>query len=169
MSDENFKEISYASVRKNNKNEFYISGCNRKFKELAEKVKISPEKLVVSNVFKEALKSMIPHTESVMLKAGGTLSGYFITAIPIAEKGIFCKMIIFISEIQGIENKTAFEKLTAREKEVFMLAADGLTNKNIASQLEIKEGTVKKILNNCYKKLDISSRIDAVKLFYSSL
>ena len=37
------------------------------------------------------------------------------------------------------------------------------------TSIEIKEGTVKKILNSCYKKLKINSRIDAVKLFYSGL
>ena len=82
---------------------------------------------------------------------------------------IYQAVTILVSEISVMENKSGFETLTAREKEVFMLAADGLSNKNIACRLEIKEGTVKKILNSCYKKLKINSRTDAVKLFYGGL
>ena len=169
MSGENFEEISYISVKFNDKNEFYISSCNEKFKEFAESKKISLEQIVLSDVFKESFKNMLPRTESLILKCSKDSCKYFVTTIPISENRKFDKMIILISEIPVMENKPDFEKLTDREKEVFMLAADGLSNKNIACRLEIKEGTVKKILNSCYKKLKINSRIDAVKLFYSGL
>ena len=167
MSGENFEEISYISVKFNDKNEFYISSCNEKFKKFAESKKISLEQIVLSDVFGEAFKNMLPRTEIFVPKC--CKDKYFVTTIPISENRKFDKMIILISEIPVMENKPDFEKLTAREKEVFMLAADGLSNKNIACRLEIKEGTVKKILNSCYKKLKINSRIDAVKLFYSGL
>ena len=167
MSGEDLEEISYISVKLNSRNEFYISSCNEKFKEFAESKKIFLEQIVSSDVFGEAFKSMLPRTEIFVPKC--CKDKYFVTTIPIAENGKFDKMIILVSEISVMENKSGFETLTAREKEVFMLAADGLSNKNIACRLEIKEGTVKKILNSCYKKLKIHSRTDAVKLFYGGL
>lgn len=52
--------------------------------------------------------------------------------------------------------------LSAREGEVLALAAEAYTNSQIASQLDIAEGTVKRHLRNIFKKLGAISRIDAV-------
>ena len=48
--------------------------------------------------------------------------------------------------------------LTARELEVTRMVASGLRNKEIASQLEITEGTVKFHLHSIYEKLQIDGR-----------
>ena len=40
-----------------------------------------------------------------------------------------------------------------REREVMRLAAEGLTNKTIARQLGVSEGTIKLHLHNIYRKL----------------
>ena len=45
-----------------------------------------------------------------------------------------------------------------REREVMRLAAEGLTNKAIAHQLRVSEGTIKLHLHNIYRKLAIKSR-----------
>ena len=55
------------------------------------------------------------------------------------------------------------EPLTAREKEVIQLMAQGLANKQIALSLGISEHTVKFHLSSLYAKLGISSRTEAVK------
>lgn len=48
--------------------------------------------------------------------------------------------------------------LTARELEVMRMVASGLRNKEIASRLEITEGTVKFHLHSIYEKLQIDGR-----------
>ena len=51
--------------------------------------------------------------------------------------------------------------LTGREAEVLDLIAKGCTNKVIARQLDITEGTVKGHVKHLLKKLDCRSRVEA--------
>jgi DNA-binding NarL/FixJ family response regulator len=53
--------------------------------------------------------------------------------------------------------------LTPREIEVVKMVAKGLTNKEIASQLFIADGTVKIHLHNIYEKVKINRRTDLVR------
>jgi DNA-binding NarL/FixJ family response regulator len=53
--------------------------------------------------------------------------------------------------------------LSARELEVLRLAAEALSNAQIAHRLYIAEGTVKRHLTNIYAKLGAVSRIDAIR------
>lgn len=59
------------------------------------------------------------------------------------------------------------KKITPREKEVFRLMLLGATNKSAAHYLGITEGTVKKLLSNCYRKLGVNSRSEAMIKYYS--
>lgn len=52
--------------------------------------------------------------------------------------------------------------LSERELEVLRLAADGLSNREIAAQLVVTLGTVKKHLNNIYGKLGVERRTEAI-------
>jgi DNA-binding NarL/FixJ family response regulator len=54
------------------------------------------------------------------------------------------------------------DKLSIREREVLALVAKAMSNRQIASRLEITEGTVKRHLRNIFAKLGAVSRIDAV-------
>lgn len=58
-------------------------------------------------------------------------------------------------------NPTAFADLTRREREVFELIAQELSNQEIADKLVIGVGTVKNHVHNVLKKLDLNSRKDA--------
>ncbi|WP_427159304.1 response regulator [Aliinostoc sp. HNIBRCY26] len=53
-------------------------------------------------------------------------------------------------------------QLSGRELEVIRLMATGKTNQEIASALQISEGTVKYHVNNILSKLGVSDRIQAV-------
>jgi DNA-binding NarL/FixJ family response regulator len=50
------------------------------------------------------------------------------------------------------------EALTTRETEVMRLVTSGLSNKQVARELALSEGTVKIHLHNVYRKLNLSSR-----------
>ncbi len=55
--------------------------------------------------------------------------------------------------------------LTNREREVLKLASDGLRSKEIASRLSISAKTVDKSLTDIYRKLGVSTRVQAIRLF----
>lgn len=54
--------------------------------------------------------------------------------------------------------------LTAKEKEVLELVSQGLSNKEIAEKLCVREVTVKTHLNSIFKKLKVANRTQAVLL-----
>lgn len=51
--------------------------------------------------------------------------------------------------------------LTRREAEVLQFVADGLSNKEIATELSITEGTVKNHVHNALEKLHLTNRVQA--------
>jgi DNA-binding NarL/FixJ family response regulator len=53
--------------------------------------------------------------------------------------------------------------LSARELELLLLAARGLSNRQIASSAHLAEGTVKRHLANVYQKMGVSSRGEAAR------
>ena len=59
---------------------------------------------------------------------------------------------------------TPVDDLTEREKEVLQLLAAGLTNKEIGSELEITENTVKNHLKSILGKLHLQNRVQAATL-----
>jgi DNA-binding NarL/FixJ family response regulator len=59
-------------------------------------------------------------------------------------------------------NESSSGLLTTRELEVLKLVSAGFRNSEIATQLYISEGTVKRHLTNIYIKLEVPSRINAV-------
>jgi DNA-binding NarL/FixJ family response regulator len=59
---------------------------------------------------------------------------------------------------EGVE-----DVLSARELEIVLLAARGLSNAQIASSLHVAEATVKRHLANIYPKMGVSSRMEAAR------
>ena len=53
-------------------------------------------------------------------------------------------------------------ELSAREEEVLSLVSLGLTNRQIANQLQISRATVRTHLEHVYQKLEASNRVEAV-------
>lgn len=55
-----------------------------------------------------------------------------------------------------------YEQLTPRELQILQLAADGLSNKEIAASLVISEKTVKNHIANIFSKLQVNDRTQAI-------
>lgn len=53
--------------------------------------------------------------------------------------------------------------LSARQLEILLLTARGLSNRQIAVRLHIAEGTVKRHLANIYKEMEVGSRSEALR------
>lgn len=64
--------------------------------------------------------------------------------------------------IHGKDVHALLETLTPREKDVTSAVCDGMSNKQIAEQLEISERTVKTHLTNIFKKLQLQDRLALV-------
>jgi DNA-binding NarL/FixJ family response regulator len=59
--------------------------------------------------------------------------------------------------------------LSAREREVLALVANGARNRQIADELSISEFTVKRHMQNILQKLDLSSRTAAAAFYRTAL
>jgi DNA-binding NarL/FixJ family response regulator len=64
-------------------------------------------------------------------------------------------------------DRTPADGLSVREREVLGLAADAMSNAQIAARLTISEATVKRHLYNVFGKLGAVSRVDAVNKYYN--
>jgi LuxR family maltose regulon positive regulatory protein len=67
-----------------------------------------------------------------------------------------------VREAQAPAGAGLAEPLSERELEVLHLLAEGLTNQQVADQLFLSVGTVKRHTHNIYGKLDVSSRTQAI-------
>ncbi|WP_416429565.1 response regulator [Paenarthrobacter nicotinovorans] len=65
-------------------------------------------------------------------------------------------------------NTAALEPLSAREHDVFMLAAKGLANGEIAASLVLSDATVKSHIGNILSKLKLKNRIQLVAFAYQN-
>ncbi len=60
-----------------------------------------------------------------------------------------------------VANEGPESLLTRREVEILQLVAEGMSNKEVGSQLSITEGTVKNHVHNALEKLQLENRIQA--------
>jgi DNA-binding NarL/FixJ family response regulator len=140
---------------------------------------------ILSVIKSKGIKSLVitTHTDDdtiiAALKAGA--SGYLsvntttrelakaIRAVHRGEMWVERKMVAKIIE-EGVEKEldqkekinTKKDQLTPREQEVLALLTEGYTNKEIANKLFISEKTVKSHMNNIFKRLNVTGRLQAI-------
>jgi len=61
-----------------------------------------------------------------------------------------------------VVNSSGLKLLTSREEQVVALIADGLSNREIAQELNLSQHTIKKYVYRIFEKLGISSRVELV-------
>jgi len=59
------------------------------------------------------------------------------------------------------EEAIAFQDLTSQERQVLLLIAEGKTNREIATELFLSEGTVRNYVSSILSKLGVSNRAEA--------
>lgn len=69
----------------------------------------------------------------------------------------------YIQRSQEARGDDPYEALTSREREIFQLAAEGLSNPQIAERLSLSTRTVEMHRGNLMKKLGLKSQTDLVK------
>lgn len=62
-------------------------------------------------------------------------------------------------------NNSHVTTLTQREREILDALARGRMNKEVANELEISIGTVRKHIQHIYEKLHVNTRVEAVNLY----
>lgn len=75
------------------------------------------------------------------------------------------KSIANLDESASDVHKDKSEPLSPQERRVLALVAEGKTNKEIATVLELSDKTVKNYLSNIFQKLHVSSRAHAATIF----
>jgi len=73
-------------------------------------------------------------------------------------------LLELVSEVPSLRmlNARGHELLTPRESQVVALVAEGMSNRDIAKELDLSEHTVKKYLFRIFDKLGVSSRVELV-------
>jgi DNA-binding NarL/FixJ family response regulator len=72
------------------------------------------------------------------------------------------RMIDFFSAAHAKPPQSAFPELTAREREVLHLIAQGLSNAEIADRLFLSPKTVRNHITNTFDKLQVADRAQAI-------
>jgi len=73
-----------------------------------------------------------------------------------------------VSSIQSRRGESSRERLTLREKEIWRLLAQGMSNAEVCKELFISQSTVKFHVGNLFRKLGVKNRVGAVSMAYHS-
>ncbi|MEJ2150110.1 MAG: response regulator transcription factor [Chloroflexota bacterium] len=141
----------------------------------ADLLEISPDtKVLILSAYEadeEVTSALVNGASGYVLKTvGGGRLAENIRAINRGEvllaPSVAAKVVQQLSRLQEKTDRReeALSVLTAREKEVFGLASQGLKNAEIAGELYLSEKTIKTHLRNIYNKLDLSSKAE-LRLF----
>ena len=77
------------------------------------------------------------------------------------------QMVFPFLDVRGLR-QDPIESLSPRERVLLEALSKGLTNRELAKELEISENTVKFHLSNLFEKLSVKNRAQAIAFFYAN-
>lgn len=101
------------------------------------------------------LKDMEP--EQLVSALGEVLAGKTVVSPDMA--GVLAKVVQ--GDVPAEQGRSPFSILTRREREILCHLAAGRSNKAIARELDISDGTVKLHVKSILRKLEVHSRVEA--------
>jgi two-component system nitrate/nitrite response regulator NarL len=101
------------------------------------------------------LKDMEP--EQLVSALGDVIAGKTVVAPDMA--GVLAKVVQ--GDVPAEQGRSPFSILTRREREILCHLAAGRSNKAIARELDISDGTVKLHVKSILRKLEVHSRVEA--------
>jgi DNA-binding NarL/FixJ family response regulator len=93
---------------------------------------------------------------------------HLIAAVRTVSPSVTRRVIARFTRIPRPAPPAGLAELTAREREIFRLIADGLSNAEIAERLFISDTTVKTHITHILQKLDLRDRVQAVVLAHQT-
>ncbi|MDX8044507.1 response regulator transcription factor [Gracilibacillus sp. S3-1-1] len=151
--------------------------CAKKIKQLYPDIKV-----VLLSVFddEESIETILSvSAEGYILKSSGLdefkeILRFIVDGKFVAPQSLVKYFSHRLEALQKIERESSFhyiketfnqhQDLNNRELQIIQLIKKGWTNRMIADQLGISEGTVKNYLSIIYKKLGIKSRVELLQL-----
>ncbi len=120
----------------------------------------SPDRRLVIDSFRAGARGVVCREQpfEVLCKCIQAICGGQIWASN-KELGYILDAFVQIAPLRRINPKRS-NLLTAREKEVVLLVAEGHTNRGIAVQLNLSEHTVRNYLFRIFDKLGVSNRVE---------
>jgi DNA-binding NarL/FixJ family response regulator len=104
-----------------------------------------------------------------LLTAIRTVAGGDSVLAPTATRRLIDQFVPLLPDLGRHQDRDALlSKLTDREQTVFVQLAAGRSNREIADDLHLSEGTVKVHVGRILAKLDLRDRVQAVVLAYES-
>lgn len=103
------------------------------------------------------LKDMEP--DALVIALRDIVAGKTVVAPDLAP--VLARAVQGKSEVKTPETESPFSELTPRETEILALLAEGQSNKTIARNLGISDGTVKLHVKAILRKLSVHSRVEA--------
>jgi two-component system response regulator NreC len=97
-------------------------------------------------------------TEDLVRAIREVAAGHRYLSSPLSERAIAA-----YTEKTSIDSNDPYEKLTSREREILQMAAQGLSNSEIASRLYISPRTVETHRANVMRKLGVRSHAELIK------
>jgi DNA-binding NarL/FixJ family response regulator len=105
----------------------------------------------VGYILKDASVQQISNALEELVRGGAPMSPFIASRV--------------ISFFRKPPVKTENALLSTREREVLLLVAKGLQNKEVADRLGLSTETVKKHMRNIYQKLHVQNKVEAVNKF----
>ena len=85
--------------------------------------------------------------------------GQLMNGVSVLDPKVMTRLTALMQKAPSVD---LYGEMTGREREVASLLAKGLTNRQIADQLYVSEGTVKNYLSSIYDKTGIHDRVKLV-------